>query len=77
MQEFILDNDGCAFKRKMPKIKVHEREEAPVSIGNDDQHFAISSSRLPATSRNILFFYSQGYHLFMSSKDTFQTSIMG
>jgi len=87
----------------------------PVSIGNDDQHFAISSSRLPATwaihpkinsknyhqhttanqiqmytslcwsascmrnipSRNILFFYSQGYHLFMSSKDTFQTSIMG
>ena len=103
------------IKRKMPKIKVHEREEAPVSIGNDDQHFAISSSRLPATwaihpninskknhqhttanqiqmytslcwsascmrnipSRNILFFYSQGYHLFMSSKDTFQTSIMG
>ena len=49
MQEFILDNDGCAFKRKMPKIKVHQREEAPVSIGNDDQHFAISSSQLPAT----------------------------
>ena len=38
MQEFIPDNDGHAFKRKMPKIKVHEREEVPVSIGHDDQH---------------------------------------
>jgi hypothetical protein len=38
MQEFIPDNDGRAFKRKMPKIKVHEREEVPLSIGHDDQH---------------------------------------
>lgn len=38
MQEFIPDNDGRAFKRKMTKIKVHEREEVPVSISHDDQH---------------------------------------
>lgn len=38
MQEFIPDNDGCAFKRKMPKIKVLEKEEVSVSICHDDQH---------------------------------------
>jgi hypothetical protein len=41
MQEFILDNDGRAFKSKVPKIKATGREEAPVSIGVNDQHFAI------------------------------------
>jgi hypothetical protein len=46
MQEFIQDNDGCAFKRKMPKIKVHEREEVSVFIGHDDQHLP---SQLSAT----------------------------
>jgi hypothetical protein len=39
MQEFVLNNDGSSFKREMPKIKVHQREEVHVSIGHDDQHF--------------------------------------